>query len=103
MRERISSSCLPLSAFVPASAKCVSGMVVGSRCGLTNAAAAGIATCEWISMVVLDGRTSRPGLPSLRAAVGPYLFHCAGMRSPFLENAEMLRDDGIVEPDRIGG
>src|SRR5260370_42078675 len=46
-----------------------------SRCGLTKAVAGGIATCECISMVVLFGLTSRPGLACLRAAVAAYLFH----------------------------
>jgi hypothetical protein len=32
-----------------------------------------------MSMVVLDGRTSRPGLACLRAAVGAYLLHCSGI------------------------
>src|SRR6266481_2657451 len=75
MRARTSSSCFWLSALVCASAKCASGTVEISRCGFTNAAAWGIATCEWISTVVLFGLTSRPGLPCLRAAVRPYLFH----------------------------
>jgi hypothetical protein len=35
-----------------------------------------MATCEWISTVVLFGLISRPGLPCLRAAVAAYLFHC---------------------------
>src|SRR5258705_367299 len=35
--------------------------------------ACGIASCEWMSMVVLFGLPSRPGLPCLRAAVAPYL------------------------------
>src|SRR5262249_42542693 len=33
-----------------------------------------------MSMVVLDGLRSRPGLPCLRAAVDAYLFHCSVMR-----------------------
>src|SRR5262245_62168001 len=32
-------------------------------------------TCECKSIVTLLGRSSRPGLPCARAAVGPYLFH----------------------------
>src|SRR6516162_4390522 len=35
-------------------------------------------------MVVLFGRSSRPGLPCLRAAVGAYLFHCSGIFAPFV-------------------
>src|SRR5262249_55638132 len=77
MRARTSSSCLWLSALVSALAKCASGIVDTARCGLTNAAACGIATCEWMSTVMLFGRTWRPGLPCLRAAVAAYLFHCA--------------------------
>src|SRR5262245_63312864 len=83
MRARMSSSCFWLNALVGASAKCASGTVDRSRCGLTNAAACGIATCEWMSMVVLFGLTSRPGLPCLRAAVAAYLFHWSGMWSSF--------------------
>src|SRR6516164_1306440 len=79
MREATSASCFWLSAFVKASAKWARGIVVGSRCGFTNAAACGTATWEWMSMVVLAGLVSRPGLPCLRAAVRSYLFHCAGI------------------------
>src|ERR1700757_2036587 len=59
MRGRTSASCFWASALVSALEKC----------------ACGIATCEWMSMVVLFGLTSRPGLPCLRAAVAAYLFH----------------------------
>src|SRR5262249_50998377 len=106
MRVRTSSSCFWLSALVSALAKRASAMVEGSRCGLTKAPARGIATCEWMSTVVLFGLTSRPGLPCLRAAVAPYLFHCSGMRSvpcssgrPVSKHAEVLGDDGVVELD----
>src|SRR5258708_19102872 len=75
MRGRTSASCFWASALVSALEKCASGIVDMSRCGLTKAVACGIATCEWISMVVLFGLTSRPGLPCLRAAVAAYLFH----------------------------
>src|SRR6266849_3242258 len=110
MRARTSSSCFWLSALVSALAKWASAIVDMSRCGLTKAPARGIATCEWMSMVVLFGLTSRPGLLCLRAAVGPYLFHCSGMRSvpclsgrPISKHAEVLGDDGIVELDPVGG
>src|SRR5215207_6852387 len=59
-------------------------MVARSRCGFTNSNALGTATCECMSMVMLLGRTSRPGRPCWRAAVGPYLFHCVGMLLPCL-------------------
>src|SRR5437016_4241221 len=74
MRARMSCSCFWLSARVSSFAKCASGTVAISRCGLTNAAACGIATCACISIVVALGLTSRPGRPCLRAAVGAYLF-----------------------------
>src|SRR5262249_40573118 len=76
MRGRTSASCFWASALVSALEKCASGIVDMSRCGLTKAVACGMATCEWISMVVLLGLISRPGLPCLRAAVAAYLFHC---------------------------
>ena len=76
MHSRISSSCFWLSARVSGVACSTSGLVIGSKCGFTNAAAAGTATCEWMSMVMLGGRASRPGLPCRRAAVRSYLFHC---------------------------
>src|SRR5262249_37522874 len=101
MRERISSSCFWLSALVSALAKCASGIVAMSRCGFTKAAACGIATCEWMSMVVLFGLISRPGLPCLRAAVRSYLFPCV-ITDPCLEHAKMLRDDRVVELDLAG-
>src|SRR4249919_641150 len=37
-----------------------------------------------MSMVVLFGLTSRPGLPCLRAAVASYLFHCVAISASFL-------------------
>ena len=52
--------------------KCASGTLAGSRWGFTSAAAAGTPTWEWMSIVVLFGRSSCPGLPCSRAAVGPY-------------------------------
>src|SRR6185369_17249212 len=83
-----------LSALTFGVAKWPSGTVEASRCGCAICAAAGTPTCEWMSMVVDFGRTSRPGLPCLRAAVGPYrfvsvtfLFSCCS------KYAEMLRDD----------
>src|SRR5438093_3873828 len=79
MRERMSSSCFCPSALLSAVAKWEAATVDGSRCGLTKAAACGIATCEWMSIVVLFGLTSRPGLPCLRAAVAAYLFQCGVM------------------------
>src|SRR5438445_7330317 len=110
MRERISSSCFWLSALVLASAKCASGILDMSRCGLTNAAACGMATCEWMSTVVLFGRTSRPGLPCLRAAVAAYLFHCWVIAVPWFswrwrlsKHTQVLRHNGVVELDLIGG
>src|SRR4029077_7036209 len=72
MRVRRSASCLALSALTLSVAKCASGTLDRSRCGCAIFAAAGTPTCEWMSMVVDFGRTSRPGLPCLRAAVGPY-------------------------------
>src|SRR6476469_6769580 len=92
-----------------------------------------MATWEWMSMVVLFGRTSRPGLPCLRAAVASYLLHCVAISASFLlsargwfaalyffdriilseksatfrddalEHAEVLGDNGIVELDATGG
>ncbi len=74
MRARMSSSCFWFTARVASSAKWNSGMRSMSRCGLTKAPACGIATWEWMSIVVLLGLISRPGLPCLRAAVASYLF-----------------------------
>src|SRR5579875_1732481 len=84
MRERISASCLALTALVSSEAKCASGMVAGSRCGLTYSAARGTATWVWMSMVVDAGRVSRPGLPCLRAAVLAYLFQIPVMTPSLL-------------------
>src|SRR5438874_8009229 len=75
MRERMSSSCVRFSVLLSSLAKWKAATVDGSKCGLTKAAARAIATCEWMSIVVLFGLTSRPGLPCLRAAVAAYLFH----------------------------
>jgi len=52
----------------------------------------------------LLGRSSRPGLPCLRAAVGPYLFHMPLIESlsaffPRSENAEILLYPRVVQPD----
>src|SRR5262245_44754275 len=105
MRVRMSSSCFWLSARVSALAKCASGIVAMSRCGFTKAPACGIATWEWMSMVVLFGRSSRPGLPCLRAVVRSYLFHCVivvPLKKRALKHAEMLRHDRVVELDRAG-
>ena len=71
MRVRRSASCLALSALTLSVAKCASGTRLRSTCGPAIAAAAGTATCEWMSMVVDFGRISRPGFSCLRAAVGP--------------------------------
>src|SRR5215470_3255903 len=49
-----------------------------------------------MSMVVLDGLRSRPGLPCLRAAVDAYLFHCS-VRRLFPFHAVQV---GWVEPLR---
>src|SRR5215207_2420694 len=57
-------------------------MVERSKCGFTNSNARGTATWECMSTVMLFGRTSRPGRPCRRAAVGPYLFHCSCMLLP---------------------
>src|SRR6266511_362369 len=115
MRERMSSSCFWLSALVSALAKCASAIIDISRCGLAKAPACGIATCEWMSMVVLFGLMSRPGLPGLRAGVASYLFHMSAIafalflpvmhsgraeaRDWASEHAEMLGDHGVIELD----
>src|SRR5713226_6427356 len=108
MRARMSASCFWLSALVSALAKCASGIVAMSRCGLAKAPACGIATCEWMSMVVLFGLISRPGLPCLRAAVRSYLFHCVVISDDCplttdhcLEHPEMLGDHGVVDLDLV--
>src|SRR4029077_13922929 len=67
-----SASCLALSALTFGVAKWPSGTVEASRCGCAICAAGGTPTWEWMSMVVSFGRPSRPCLPCLRAAVGPY-------------------------------
>src|SRR5262249_60633159 len=66
--------------------------------------------CEWMSMVVRFGRPSRPGLPCLRAAVAAYLFHCSVIAVPWLsrrwrlsKHTQVLRHNGVVELDLIGG
>src|SRR4029453_1474707 len=87
MRGRTSASCFCASALVSALERCASGIVDISRCGLTKAVACGMATWEWMSMVVLFGRTSRPGLPCLRAAVASYLLHCVAISASFLLSA----------------
>ena len=106
MRERMSSSCFWLSARVSALAKWNSGMRSMSRCGLTKAPACGIATCEWMSTVVLCGLISRPGLPCRRAAVLSYLFQCVVMtsfRSLLLIYTTLLsaRPRGSGDPDGL--
>src|SRR5713101_5788539 len=114
MRARMSASCFWLSALVSALAKCASGIVAMSRCGLAKAPACGMATCEWMSMVVLFGLISRPGLPCLRAAVRSYLFHCVVIAVPWFpercreavarsEHAELLGDHGVVDLDLASG
>src|SRR3954464_1667879 len=86
-----------------------------------------MATWEWMSMVVLFGLISRPGLPCLRAAVASYLLHCVAISASFLlsprewsgriilsekaaafrddalKHAQVLGDNGIVELDAAGG
>src|SRR6185295_12956135 len=112
MRERRSASWRTPSVLVSGVAKWASGMVARSRCGFTNSAAAGTATWEWMSMVMLFGRVSRPGRPCARAAVGPYLFQGSNsvllpirysllaIRS--LEHAEVLGNQRLVV-FRLGG
>src|SRR5262245_66294734 len=63
-----------------------------------------------MSMVVLFGRTSRPDLPCLRAAVAAYLFHCSVIAVPWFsrrwrlsKHTQVLRHNGVVELDLIGG
>src|SRR5229473_3387919 len=104
MRGRTSASCFWASDLVSALEKCASGIVDMSRCGLTKAVACGMATCEWMSMVVLFGRTSRPGLPCLRAAVAAYLFHCWVIAVPWFsrrwrlsKHTQVLRYNGVGE------
>src|SRR5215472_15702109 len=79
MQPRRSASCLALTAVVSADEKCASGMVLTSRCGLMNSAARGTAIWVRASIVVLFGRTSRPGLPCFRAAVSAYLFQMSAI------------------------
>src|ERR1700722_15694265 len=43
-----------------------------------------------MSIVTLFGRASRPDLPCLRAAVGPYLFHCSVIAAPLAVSWESL-------------
>src|SRR5260370_39822715 len=104
MRGRTSASCFWASALVSALEKCASGIVDMSRCGLTKAVACGIATGEWISMVVLFGLTSRPGLPCLRAAVAADLFHCWDIAVPWVswrwrlsKHTQVLQHKAVVE------
>src|SRR6478672_891101 len=113
MRVRRSASCLALSALTFGVAKWPSGTVEASRCGCAICAAAGTPTCEWMSMVVDFGRTSRPGLPCLRAAVGPYrfvsvtfLFSCSSkyakmLRDALLVGANLVRRSGKHDPAGI--
>src|SRR6185312_5717583 len=82
MRERMSPSCLALTALVSGDEKCASGMVEGSRCGFMNSVARGTAIWACMSMVVDFGRISRPGRPCLRAAVSAYLFQTFDISLP---------------------
>ena len=50
------------------------------------------------SIPVFIGLTSRPGLPCLRAAVGPYLFHWSGMCSTLAK--EII---AVVMPGTVPG
>src|SRR6185312_7948839 len=94
MRERMSASCLALIALVSSLAKCASGMVERSRCGLMNSAARGTETWVCASMVTFFGRCSRPGRPCLRAAVSAYLFQIVIFSPRFFVSARHPEADG---------
>src|SRR5690242_11197135 len=99
-RVFMSTSCLALTAAVSDDwNSCSPGLRYLAYC-CTNAPTCGTATCEWMSMVVLFGLISRPGLPCLRPAVGSYLFQTLVIDclSPS-ENAQMLYHPRIVGID----
>src|SRR5262245_32721272 len=102
MRVRMSAACFAISAWVSGVESATSGSVDCLRCGVTISATRGTATWACISRVRLFGLTSRPGLPCLRAAVLAYLFQTFAMAEfPSLDNADMLRDDLVVELDTV--
>src|SRR5262252_3972656 len=103
MREPTSASCFWPSALLSGEAKWASGTLDRSRCGLTRAAAGDTATWEWMSMVTLLGRISRPGRPCDRAAVRSYLFHWV-IAVPLSSGAFAVRLERAPEqrPRRVG-